>query len=195
MGREMSFLVKINCRTVPTRMGKVCLLVLLCLSVSVSIQAKDRSEEYQLKAVLLGRLLQFITWPEELGPAGTALCIIGDNPFGESLDRVFSEQETPLIYFSENTNQIEQCKAVFLSESELRLLPSWLERLQNRPILSISDIPRFAVSGGMINLTFENRRVRFRINKNAADASELNLSFQLLNLSDIVESTTSGGAE
>lgn len=162
-------------------------LVLAILSVtSISSVAQDRTEEYQLKAVLLSRLMSFITWPENVeGPS--KFCVIGQNPFGSELEAVFADSQIEIEQLGNQYSFINECNAIFISDSEIRNFESVLDLVAEQPILTISDVPRFAISGGMINLTFENRRVRFRINKDEADAVDLKLSFQLLDLADIVQ--------
>ncbi len=165
-------------------------MALTLLSVaSVDLVAQDRTEEYQLKAVLLSRLMNFITWPDASeGPS--RFCVIGQNPFGNELKTVFAESEIEIEQLGNQFSFVQDCDAVFISDSEIRNFESVLDLLADQPILTISDMPRFALSGGMINLRFENRRVRFRINKDEADAANLQLSFQLLDLADIVQTRT-----
>lgn len=153
---------------------------------SVSVIAQDRSEEYQLKALLLSRLIGFITWPDLSDDAPITLCVVGQNPFEDQLQQAFDGSRVNIEQLGNQYDFMGSCNIVFVSDSETRNFESVLDRLQNTSTLTISDIPRFATAGGMINMNFENRRVGFLINKEEADNVEISLSFQLLSLAEIV---------
>ncbi len=134
----------------------------------------------------MSRLMRFVTWPD-VGPERTrSLCVVGDNPFDGNLQSAFADSNFSVRQFQQDSADLENCDVLYISDSEIRNLGSVLERVEGRPILTVSDVPRFASNGGMIYLTFENRRVRFRINKTQADEVDVRLSFQLLSLADIV---------
>ena len=153
---------------------------------SMSAIAQDRSEEYQLKALLLSRLVSFVSWPDISAEESITLCVVGVNPFGDRLQDAFSNSNVNIEHIGNQYDMLQSCDIVFVSDSEIRDFESILDRLDGTSTLTISDIPRFATAGGMINMTFENRRVGFLINKEEADAVDVRLSFQLLSLAEIV---------
>jgi hypothetical protein len=69
-------------------------LVALGLSVSWSAAAAT-SIEYQVKAAYLYKLVSFVDWPAGTLPPGAPLdvCVVGDDPFGASLDQVVENQQ------------------------------------------------------------------------------------------------------
>lgn len=171
-------------------MSKALIITTLLLSgvlTWTSVFAQDRAEEYELKALLLNRLMTFVTWPENIEMSNRYFCVAGSNPFGSALEIAFAQSDIAIRYLENPEQSIEPCIAMFIAESEIRNYREWLSLIDSQPILTVSDLPRFAENGGMINLTFENRRVRFRINNSEANLAKLNLSYQLLNLSVIVE--------
>ncbi len=178
-----------------------CLRFIATLTIAVLIQAllvgavhaQDREEEYRLKALLLSRLVSFVTWPDARAVAPLSLCIAGEDPFDGGLQAAFADYETVVHQFGSDYSGLDRCHLLFISDSEIRRLDEVLDLVANKPILTVSDVPRFASSGGMIYLTFDNRRVRFRINKEEADAVDVRLSFQLLSLADIVATTAREG--
>ncbi len=154
---------------------------------SLPALAQDRSEEYQLKAVLLSRLVGFITWPGMEDGSSLTLCIAGEDPFDNQLDLAFRESNVSIKLLDDWFELDENCNLLFISDSEIRTFDTILALARAKPILTVSDVPRFATNAGMIELRFENRRVRFLINKGEADAVGVGLSFQLLKLAEIIE--------
>jgi hypothetical protein len=55
------------------------------------------------------------------------------------------------------------------------------------PTLTVSDLPDFAQSGGIVNFIVEDERMRFVINTDAADRARLRFSSKLLSLARIVK--------
>jgi hypothetical protein len=72
------------------------------------------------------------------------------------------------------------CNMVFISRSENRHLAAILANLRNSPILTMGEGDDFLVSGGMIRFCLEGDRVRFEINREAAESARLKISSKLL---------------
>jgi hypothetical protein len=53
-------------------------------------------------------------------------------------------------------------------------------------VLTIGDVDQFAELGGMINLTTEDKRIRFEVNVQAIERAGLKAGSQLLRLARIV---------
>ncbi|NKB35288.1 MAG: DUF4154 domain-containing protein [Pseudomonadales bacterium] len=178
----MSFLTK-------NRWAVIAVVCVLGMFGPMPISAQGSSDEYEVKAILISKLFDFVHWPESIQMRKIEFCIVGENPFGESLDAVFSNRQDVNIRYKANAaDDYFMCDAIFLSQSETRHQDSLLVTIESEPILTISDIQSFAVNRGMINLTYINRRVRFIINKEKVDSVGLQLDFQLLSLADIVTS-------
>ena len=88
--------------------------------------------------------------------------------------------------------EVADCDILFISSSERNNLQRILEVLHTAPVLTIGDMDRFAERGGMINLTTEEKRVRFEINVEAAERAGLRPGSQLLRLARIVGESRTG---
>ena len=55
-----------------------------------------------------------------------------------------------------------------------------------KDILTVSDIDTFCQYGGIVGFVTENKKVRFRINVDAAKRAELQISSKLLELAEVV---------
>ena len=60
----------------------------------------------------------------------------------------------------------------------------------NRPVLSIADVPGFALKSGMVNLVKVDEKMRFEINQKEVEARGLTMSARLLQLALIVRTRT-----
>lgn len=61
-----------------------------------SAQAQAQAQEYSLKAALLSKFGLYVEWPSSAFSSPTSpinLCVAGEDPFGESLDKVVAGEE------------------------------------------------------------------------------------------------------
>jgi hypothetical protein len=61
-------------------------------------------------------------------------------------------------------------------------LPALLRFLKGKPVLTVSDIQKFALQGGMVELVREDQRVSLYVNKDAADAAGIQIAGNILKL-------------
>ncbi len=145
----------------------------------------DEVSEYGMKAVLFYRLPQFVYWPSsEPEPKPMVLCVVGKNPFGNAISQL--KQSNDNIDLRLAPADPSQCHLLFISRSESANLESWLSRADGRHTLTVSDIPGFARSGGMVELPVEGERVGIVINRRSAMRKGFEFNAQLLRLARVI---------
>ena len=117
---------------------------------------------------------------------------LGDDPFGGFLDATVRGEHLGARPFVVRrfgrVEDIKACDILFISQSEGNRLEPILAGLENRPILTVSDIDRFAERGGMIGFVTD-RHIRLRINLQTAHAAHLTISSKLLRVAEMVRAT------
>ena len=171
---------------------RLVIAVLLACCATLPAAADLDTDEYRVKAVLLSKLIDFVYWPQE-ERSRYELCVIGEDPFGEHLEAAFKDKDTvSLVRVRMDEASAGGCDVAYISASQQRSYVELIRTMENMPVLTVSDIPRFAVNGGMINLDLVNRRVRFRINQEEIEKSGLSVSYKLLRLADLVQTESAG---
>jgi hypothetical protein len=79
---------------------------------------------------------------------------------------------------------------VFISAAEEPHLPEILRLIGSESVLTVSDIERFSLRGGIIEFSMVGNRVRFDINRSPAIAARLNISSKLLSVARAVHEGT-----
>ena len=155
---------------------------------------KDQVGEYEVKAAILYNLSRFVEWPPSAyadSQAPTVVCILGQDPFGDSLKTLGQKQDAngrPVaIRQLKNENGIRDCHVLYVSTSERKTVAQVLTRLQGSNVLTVGEMSQFAVQGGVIQFTLEDKQVRFEINLDAASRMALKISSRLLVLAKIVK--------
>lgn len=159
--------------------------------------AAEVSSEYQLKAVLLWRLTQFVEWPAPAFATPTSpivIGVLGENPFGPGLEIAVRGQvvwgRKLAVQYYRTAGDVRPCHVLYISRSESGRVRNFLTRWSQWSVLTVSDIDGFARLGGVVGFVTEDKRVSFRINLDAAKAAGLVISSKLLRMVQIA-----GGGE
>ena len=160
--------------------------------------AQSRADEYRVKAAFLYHFAQLVEWPEPPQETETnlLLCTLGDDPFqGELESTVAGKQVGTKILRIRHLNDAQAtrgCNLVFIGKSEDKHLPAILASLRNTPVLTIGEADNFLGSGGMIRFCLDGNKVRFEINREAAESAKLRISAKLLLLAKNIAGSSGG---
>jgi hypothetical protein len=166
----------------------VTITLFLVSALPLSAQTAP-SPEYQVKAVFLFNLAQFVEWPPRAFPDAQSplvIGVLGEDPFGGYLDETLRGEKVNnrplLLQRHRRAAEIKTCHVLFISRSETDRLDQILSSLKGRSILTVSDIDDFINRGGMIRLVTERNKIRLRIGLDAVRAANLKVSSKLLRL-------------
>jgi hypothetical protein len=150
--------------------------------------------EQTVKAAYLVRFAPFVVWPSGAfaGPAAPlVLCVQGDDPFGETLDRLSAGQSVgahPITV--RRVARIEAdsgCQIAYLAGSSAQSPTAALKAVEGRPVLTVTDADGAAGERGIVHLVLSNGRVRFAIDAAKAGQCGLAISSKLLALASEVK--------
>jgi len=168
-------------------------LILFLAARNIFAGAGQPIDEYQLKAVFLYNFARFVQWPSEAFQSPNdpiAICILGENPFGNSLGQAVDgkaiEQRKFTIRQIAEPRQAAGCQILFVSSSEQKHLRGILAEIRTPGTLIVGDSDRFAEEGGVANLKLEGDHIRIQVNVAAAERAKLQISSRLLSLAQIV---------
>lgn len=164
------------------------------LGLQTLARGAPAAAEYDVKAVFLFHLAAFVDWPDSALPSPSepfVIAVLGEDPFGRGLEdivRTETVRDRPFrIERYSAVQDVKTCQILFISSSEAARLPQILKALQHRPILSVSDMDKFALRGGMVGMDTKSGRIRLAVNMAAARGGGLTLSSKLLRLAERVE--------
>ena len=169
----------------------VCLALLLsAFTASMTVPASGAvPQEYQVKAIFISNMAKFTQWPPgTLSDPGEpfTLYVMGEYRFGSAFGPLMGMliHDRPLsVKKLEAWEDIPpDCRTLFLGTSDRGEMKRILVKIENRPVLTISDEDGFLTAGGMIELFTAGNKVRFSVNPEAARKSGLTISSRLLKL-------------
>lgn len=149
--------------------------------------------EPEVKAVFLFNFAQFVEWPDTAFPdqrSSFVIGILGDDPFGRVLDDVIKGEVVQgrrfVVERFRRVEDIAVCHILFVSQFTPDQYAHIFATLDGRPILTVGDSEAFAAAGGVIRFLADQRRIRLRVNVDAAKAASLTISSNVLRSADIV---------
>lgn len=167
----------------------ILVLLALCFVLVSKVQAQER--EQSIKLGYIYNFLQFMNWPKQSFKEQTIhFCLYGENPFGSMLFELNKKQVSQKhidVAHIKNLALIDNCHAVFISQSEQSELQAIFARIGNQHILTISEIRAFSRKGGQIGMKIKSSRLSIEINLKAIKHAGLSVSSPLMHVSKLID--------
>ena len=185
-------------RTIRKSSRLLAAAVLLALAISPCIARVPASEtdtplEYQIKAAFIYNFTGFVEWPAEALPRTTrplTIGVLGKDPFGDALDQAIkgktSHGTSLLLRRFARIEELERCDLLFISRDMLPRLDAILKRTAGQHVLTVAEEHPRIPDDVVITLVISDNKVRFEINRDAAEAEGLTISSKLLSLAQTV---------
>lgn len=160
---------------------------------SASLVVGQSVSEPALKAAFVYNFAKFTEWPVDALPEGGPLmmCVVGDPVVAQSLEAAVKGRHVsrhPLtVQQMKMDGPLRTCHILYAGDLDPARAAQLVTAVKGAPVLTVSDLDRFAAMGGTAQLFIEGDRMRFAINPDAAQRAGLRLRSQLLALARIVK--------
>lgn len=151
--------------------------------------AQDGSLEYAVKATYLYKFAPFVEWPPGAFATATSpveICIVGDDPFGATLDRAVEGQRLGERAFAVRrlgpSEPPVSCHVAYLAATGARPVAETLRAVAGAPVLTVTDEAPSLRAKGIVNFVIREGRVRFEIDNRAAAEGGIAISSKLLGI-------------
>lgn len=172
------------------------ILLLFLLAYAPWTGAEQRvAEEYTLKAAYLYNFAKFVKWPDEVwqGIDVINLCVFGEDPFGEALDKVRTRKaqgrSISVNLLGDAVPQPGQCHILFISRDHSADWRTLRSEVSGYPMLTVSDMSGFIDETGMVGFVNVDQRIKFEVNLGSSKSVGLSISSFLLKLAKNVRSS------
>jgi hypothetical protein len=168
---------------------EILLIAVLATSLRSPTAQRDPAVDNAVKEQFVYNFLLFVRWPADAFQSPSEalrLQILGRDPFDGALDRFLADKTVDsrriVVTHAAAPTTTPFPHVLFVSAAKEPQLASVLAAYCRAPVLTVSDLDRFANRGGVIGLVEENHILRFAINQAAADEARLHVSAQLFHL-------------
>lgn len=143
------------------------------------------SREFQIKTAYLFHFVELTEWPDV---GNVSICLRGTSQISQFLPALEGRSnDGHLVHIKLlSGDSKENCQILFLSNGET-MTPSLLEQAKAEHMLLVGDGENFARSGGMLQFTVRDNKLKLLVNLTSVKAAGLKLSSKLLRLTEIVE--------
>lgn len=170
----------------------IALLWMLHLPGLVASQELALANPNRVKAAFLRNFAHYVGWPADAFPNSSTpwhICVLGPDPFGDILEASLkgrTEQGRSFeVFRAETLDQLPSCQMVFLAYKDDTRRRAVLDKLRNKPVLTVGDAPEFLREGGTIRFEVDDR-VRLSINLDQARIAALTIQTRMLEVSSEV---------
>jgi hypothetical protein len=173
---------------------RVAIASIVLFGLGAATANTQTATEPALKAAFIYNFAKFTEWPQDsLRPgAPLVLCVAEDRPVERALEDATRDRQVdghPLVAKEiDLSGPIGSCHVLYFDAAvDRKRATTAVDRLKGVRTLTVSDLDRFAESGGCASLFVEGGRMRFAVNLDAVQRAGLHLSSRLLTVAKIVK--------
>lgn len=171
---------------------KTLFLLLLFLSPQ---WAQAQNFEYHIKAALLEKIAKFTQWPPNkpmnAPKQPLIICVVGENPFGDLLDRLYSvkkiKDRNVKVLYLDSHDPLVPCHMLYLSSEAPHRFREVIAYAEQNQILTFADNPGWGRKGICINFYVENETVQMEINEKSLKKNTIQINSLLLDYGTIID--------
>ena len=164
-------------------------ILVAILLAGTHARAEDSAAEVSVKAAIVHKIAKFVSWPEHRFDASNErlrFCVLGDEriltAFEKLADRPIHGRKIAVQLAPLPADVAASCDVLYLAGDEQREANEWLDAVAGQPVLTFAESGRYAGDGSIVSMAIRRNKVRFSINLDANQGSQLRISAQLLQL-------------
>ena len=170
------------------------MLAVFCLADQVVAQEVEYQED-EVKAAFIYHFATFVQWPETSRSNEVfAIAVLGADGVASELEQFLpgrAIQGRPMeVRRLRGVDELQDEAVIFIGAGESFRLPELVPKVEDRPMLVVTEASGALKDGSMINFQVVDRRVRFEISLTAAERAGLELSSRLLSAAMFVDTTS-----
>lgn len=161
------------------------LAMLLCSQLLISGEAASQLTPAQIKAAYLYNFTKFTRWPASQPNHNPqpVICTYGVSQTNKAISALSGKplgQQVISLLQPASEAEFQRCNVLYIDKKYHRKLDYMLDLVDTHAVLTISDDTDFIQHGGLIQFQELAGRLRFRINTQLLNQSQIKLSSKLL---------------
>lgn len=180
-----------HCRGGCRQVAVLILAMILNVMAFPALAQTDADDTQDLiRSAMVYNFCKFVQWPHNAPGDSLILGVVGDHLQSPDFSSIAGKNvgSIPIaVRMVDSSDKLRGCQLVYIANDQRAALGETLSVAQAESILTISELDGFCNDGGIIQLVERRGKLRFFINRGAADDAQLLLSSQLLKVAKIVE--------
>ncbi len=167
-----------------TKQFVFALFFLLC-PITASLAQNE-----MFKALFMYNFTKNVEWPADMRQGDFIIAVLGDSPVISELQKAAENkkvgQQNIVIKKIDNIGSIDKCHILYVPANKSNDLSSVLAKVDNKPVLLVTDKDGLAQQGACINYVVIGGKLNFEINKSRFQKQGLQMSSSLANLGIVI---------
>jgi hypothetical protein len=158
-------------------------LVCLLLSTLIQHQANAQLDKYQ--ALFITKFIGYINWTGK--SSNLTIGVVGDSPVLQELESALKKRgKKNILKKISNVDAVSDYNVIFIPDGQVKLFDEIQQHTAGKPVILITETMELADQGSVITFYMENDKLRFIVNKTAAESRGLSISKELLGMAKVI---------
>jgi len=157
----------------------------------ISLISSNIDASSSIKISLIEKITQFIQWPEI--KENFNIGVYQNKQLKKDMSTDYQNKRIHKLAinvfnvdnFTEDT--IDKLNLIYFSKESSANIDLILKRIKNKPILIITEFPDDVYQGMHLGIYYKNKKIKFIINQESLEKSQLKASYKILKLAKIVK--------
>ena len=162
---------------------------LLVVVMAVSGFPPERGQP-EMHSMMIYNFLKYIQWPASANSGQFVIGVIGDDDVYNTLNAWYGDKERMgrLLRVKKLSNAAEakDCQLVYIGNAASNQFEEIQGVISKNPVLLVTDKNGLGQKGSGINFRIVNNRLKFELNQDALNASNLKVSSQLASMAIMI---------
>jgi hypothetical protein len=168
------------------RSFKIFVVLLIVLIGFNSFEANAQRPIHEIHSMLIFNFIKYVDWPDETQSGDFVIAVYGDSDVYQQLSNLYGQRkikgQTASIVNIDDPATLPSAHVFYLGSSKSRDFEEILSKYDLEPTIIITDKSGLGKKGSSINFKEVGGKLKFEINKETFDNSNLKISSQLLNM-------------
>lgn len=157
---------------------------------STNLQAQDERPVHEVYSMMLFNFIRYVQWPDHDQSGEFVIGVIGNQEIYNTLNSWYGGKakgtKTYVIKKFANASEVGDCHVVFIDKSKSGEFEAVNGRVKGKGTLVVTDRNGLGEKGSCINFKTVNDKLRFEMNQQAIQASNLKVSGALTSLAIVI---------
>jgi hypothetical protein len=168
---------------------KVVVAGLAMLIGSVAF-AQEQRPMHEVYSMMVFNFVKYVQWPANDNSKEFVIGVVGNNDIYNTLNSWYGGKakgtKTYVIKHFNNASEVTDCQAVFIDKSKSSEFDAVNAKVKGKGTLVVTDRNGLGLRGSCINFKTVDEKLRFELNQQAIEASNLKVSSALSSMAIVI---------
>ena len=166
------------------------ILVALALMVSAASFAQDARPMHEVYSMMVFNFVKYVQWPDQDKGGEFVIGVVGNNEIYNTLNTWYAGKpkgaKTYVIKKYNSAAEVGDCQVVFIDKSKSGDFDAINNKVKGKGTLVVTDRNGLGARGSCINFKTVDEKLRFELNQQAINASNLKVAGSLTSMAILI---------